>query len=52
MTMIPGLYINYKLKSVAHMPARTLVYKFLNTIVDDFFSFVVTMPLLHRTFGP
>ena len=27
---------------------RTLTYKFLNTIVDDFFSFVISMPLLHR----
>ncbi|KAH8915161.1 cleft lip and palate transmembrane 1, partial [Atractiella rhizophila] len=46
--LIPQLIINYKLKSVAHMPMRTFTYKFLNTIVDDFFSFVIKMPLLHR----
>lgn len=46
--LIPQLIINWKLKSVAHMPVRSLTYKFLNTIVDDFFSFVIKMPLLHR----
>jgi hypothetical protein len=25
--MVPSLYINYRLKSVAHMPARTMMYK-------------------------
>eukprot|EP01017_Pseudomicrothorax_dubius_P030050 TRINITY_DN3705_c0_g2_i2.p1 TRINITY_DN3705_c0_g2~~TRINITY_DN3705_c0_g2_i2.p1 ORF type:complete len:357 (+),score=98.54 TRINITY_DN3705_c0_g2_i2:988-2058(+) len=46
--MTPQLFINYKLKSVEHLPWRTLIYRFLNTIVDDFFSFVITMPWLHR----
>jgi len=46
--MVPQLIINYKLKSVAHMPMKTMTYKFLNTIVDDFFSFVIKMPFLHR----
>jgi len=27
---------------------RSLIYKFLNTIVDDFFSFIIKMPTLHR----
>src|ERR1700722_2898356 len=31
--MVPSLYINYRLKSVAHMPARTMMYKFLNTLI-------------------
>lgn len=30
--MIPQLIINYKLKSVAHMPLRSLTYKALNTV--------------------
>ncbi|KAJ1950587.1 hypothetical protein IWQ62_006544, partial [Dispira parvispora] len=34
-TMTPQLFINYKLKSVAHMPWRTFMYKALNTFVDD-----------------
>jgi len=46
--MTPQLYINYKLKSVEHLPWRTLIYKFLNTIVDDLFAFVITMPWLKR----
>ncbi|KAI9144179.1 cleft lip and palate transmembrane protein 1-domain-containing protein [Paraphysoderma sedebokerense] len=44
----PQLFINYKLKSVAHMNGRVLTYKFLNTIVDDLFAFIVSMPTLHR----
>jgi hypothetical protein len=42
------LYLNYKLKSVAHLPWRQMTYKFLNTIIDDLFAFVIKMPLLHR----
>ena len=30
--VIPQLIINWKLKSVAHMPVRSLTYKFLNTV--------------------
>lgn len=39
--MTPQLYINYRLKSVAAMPWKTMSYKFLNTIIDDIFSFIV-----------
>lgn len=46
--MCPQLYLNYKLKSVAHLPWRQMTYKFLNTIIDDLFAFVIKMPLLHR----
>eukprot|EP00958_Prasinococcus_capsulatus_P030476 scaffold8135_cov417-Prasinococcus_capsulatus_cf.AAC.1 len=46
--MTPQLFINYKMKSVAHMPWQTMVYKFFNTFVDDLFAFVIPMPLLHR----
>jgi len=46
--MCPQLYINYRLKSVEHMPGRALFYKFLNTIIDDLFSFIITMPTMHR----
>lgn len=42
------LYLNYKLQSVAHLPWRQMTYKFLNTIIDDLFAFVIKMPLLHR----
>lgn len=46
--MTPQLYINYRLKSVEHMPSKALFYRFLNTIIDDLFSFVITMPTMHR----
>ena len=46
--MCPQLYINYKLKSVAHLPWRQMTYKFLNTIIDDLFAFVIKMPTMHR----
>ncbi|KAJ3291211.1 hypothetical protein HK104_006271 [Borealophlyctis nickersoniae] len=46
--MTPQLFINYKLKSVAHMPWKSFMYKALNTFVDDLFAFVIKMPLLHR----
>ncbi|KAG9229810.1 cleft lip and palate transmembrane protein 1-domain-containing protein [Amylocarpus encephaloides] len=46
--MVPSLYINYRLKSVAHMPARAMMYKFLNTFIDDLFAFTIKMPTLHR----
>ncbi|KRX47739.1 Cleft lip and palate transmembrane protein 1 [Trichinella murrelli] len=46
--MTPQLFINYKLKSVAHLPWRMLTYKFLNTIIDDIFAFVIKMPMLYR----
>jgi len=37
--------INYKLKSTAHMPWKTFMYKALNTFVDDFFAFIIKMPM-------
>lgn len=46
--MVPSLYINYRLKSVAHIPAKAMTYKFLNTFIDDLFAFTIKMPLLHR----
>ena len=46
--MTPQLFINYKLKSTAHMPWKTFMYKALNTFVDDLFAFVITMPTMHR----
>ncbi|KAI0353459.1 cleft lip and palate transmembrane 1 [Trametes cingulata] len=46
--LIPQLIINYKLKSVAHMPMKAMVYKTLSTVVDDLFAFCIKMPILHR----
>lgn len=46
--MTPQLFINYKLKSVAHLPWRKMVYKSLGTFIDDLFAFIIKMPTLHR----
>ncbi|KAH8205205.1 hypothetical protein TruAng_000617 [Truncatella angustata] len=46
--MVPSLYINYRLKSIAHMPGKAMMYKFLNTFIDDLFAFTIKMPFLHR----
>jgi len=46
--MTPQLFINYKLKSVAHLPTRVFVYKALSTFIDDIFVFLIRMPTLHR----
>ncbi|KAE9027346.1 hypothetical protein PR001_g11901 [Phytophthora rubi] len=46
--MLPQLVINYRLKSVAHLQWRLLVYRALNTFIDDLFAFVIKMPTLHR----
>lgn len=46
--MTPQLFINYKLKSVAHMPWRMMTYKCLNTFIDDIFAFVINMPTMYR----
>ncbi|KAK7696037.1 hypothetical protein QCA50_000678 [Cerrena zonata] len=46
--LVPQLIINYKLKSVAHMPMKAMIFKTLSTVVDDLFAFCIKMPILHR----
>ena len=46
--LMKELFINYKLKSVAHLNWRTLSYKSINTFIDDLFAFVIKMPIMHR----
>merc|ERR1712232_724822 len=46
--MTPQLFLNYRLKSVSHLPWRVLVYKSLNTFIDDLFSFIIRMPMMAR----
>ena len=46
--MTPQLFINYRLKSVAHLPWRFFMYKALNTFIDDLFAFIIKMPTMHR----
>lgn len=49
--MTPQLYINYKLKSVDHLPWKTLIYRFISTIIDDIFVFMIELPWLQRMFS-
>jgi len=46
--MTPQLWVNYRLKSVRALPWKHLVYRSINTFIDDIFAFVIRMPLLHR----
>lgn len=46
--ILPQLFVNYKLKSVAHLPWQAFVYKALNTIIDDLFAFATATPIIHR----
>ncbi|GAA5925305.1 uncharacterized protein JCM15063_004986 [Sporobolomyces koalae] len=46
--LVPQLIINYKLKSVAHIPMKAMCYKSLNTVIDDLLAFCIKMPTLHR----
>lgn len=39
--MLPQVFVNYKLKTVAHMPWRVLMYKFFHTFIDDVFAFFI-----------
>ena len=47
-SLTPQLYINYKLKSVAHLPMKAFMYKAFNTFIDDVYSVIVKMPMKHR----
>ncbi|CAK9828707.1 Lipid scramblase CLPTM1L [Anthophora retusa] len=46
--MLPQLFVNYKLKSVSHLPWRTFMYKAFNTFIDDIFAFIISTPTAHR----
>uniref|UniRef100_A0A0N4ZSD1 Lipid scramblase CLPTM1L n=1 Tax=Parastrongyloides trichosuri TaxID=131310 RepID=A0A0N4ZSD1_PARTI len=46
--MFPQLFLNYRLKSVAHLPWRAFMYKAFNTVIDDVFIFIIKMPMATR----
>ncbi|KAI6194608.1 Ribonuclease [Aphelenchoides besseyi] len=46
--MLPQLFLNYRLRSVAHLPWKAFMYKAFNTFIDDIFAFIITMPTAHR----
>jgi hypothetical protein len=47
-SLCPQLYVNYRLKSVAHLPWKVFLYKIFNTFVDDAFAWLIEMPMKHR----
>ena len=47
-SLCPQLYVNFRLKSVAHLPWKVFLYKIFNTFVDDAFAWLVEMPMKHR----
>lgn len=47
-SLCPQLYVNYKLKSVAHLPWKVFMYKIFNTFVDDAFAWIIEMPWKHK----
>ena len=46
--MVNQVLINYRLKSVARLPTKLLVYKIIATFADDAYAWLVEMPLKHR----
>jgi hypothetical protein len=46
--MWPQIFVNYQLKSVAHLPWRALTYKIFSTFVDDIFAWIISAPMIHR----
>ena len=46
--LCPQIYINYRLKSIAHLPWKVFIYKIFNTFVDDVFAVLIDMPMKHR----
>jgi hypothetical protein len=47
-SLCPQLYVNYRMKSVAHLPAKVFLYKIFNTFIDDVFAFMIQSPLKHK----
>lgn len=47
-SLTPQLYVNYRLKSVAHLPIKAFFYKIFNTFIDDIFAFIIKSPLKHK----
>jgi len=46
--MTPQLFLNYRLKSVAHLPLKVLGFRFVNMFIDDLFALIIRMPTMAR----
>jgi len=46
--MTPQVFMNYRLKSVDHLPWRALTYQAINTFIDDVFALCIRMPEVQK----
>jgi hypothetical protein len=46
--MLPQLYVNYRLKTVAGMSRAALAYKCVNTFIDDMYAFLSSRSLMYK----
>eukprot|EP00929_Paragymnodinium_shiwhaense_P105406 TRINITY_DN70401_c0_g1_i1.p1 TRINITY_DN70401_c0_g1~~TRINITY_DN70401_c0_g1_i1.p1 ORF type:complete len:608 (-),score=137.76 TRINITY_DN70401_c0_g1_i1:121-1944(-) len=46
--MTPQVFMNYRLKSVDHLPWRVLSYQAVNTFIDDVFMLCIRMPEVQK----
>jgi len=46
--MTPQVFMNYRLKSVEHLPWRVLTYQAINTFIDDVFVLCIRMPEVQK----
>lgn len=48
LSLLPQLYLNYRLKSVAYLPQKVFLYKIFLTFVDDITAYLLEYPWKHR----
>eukprot|EP00927_Polykrikos_kofoidii_P065546 TRINITY_DN61287_c0_g1_i1.p1 TRINITY_DN61287_c0_g1~~TRINITY_DN61287_c0_g1_i1.p1 ORF type:complete len:553 (+),score=89.03 TRINITY_DN61287_c0_g1_i1:140-1798(+) len=46
--MTPQVFMNYRMKSVDHLPWRALTYQAMNTFIDDIFMLCIRMPEVQK----
>jgi len=46
--MTPQVFMNHRLKSVEHLPWKALTYQFINTFIDDIFTWCIRMPEMQK----
>jgi len=46
--MTPQVFMNYRLKSVEHLPWRVLTYQAINTFIDDIFMLCIRLPEVQK----
>ena len=46
--MTPQVFMNYRLKSVEHLPWKALTYQAINTFIDDIFMMCIRMPEVQK----